>query len=89
MEVEIEGENLHENGPKQNMLMDYSDISKIVKPIVEEFLDHRFLNETLNSPSPTSEFIAKWMYDMLKPFLPRLVTVIIKETCTSACRYQP
>lgn len=75
------------SGCKKGMLIDYGDISAAFKPIVDEYLDHWHLNDTLRTDSPTSEFIAKWIYDKLKPVLPMLVAVRIEETCTSAAEY--
>lgn len=85
--VICKGEELHKNGPKEGMLIDYGDISNVVKPIVEAYLDHWDLNETLKTEMPTSEYVARWMYDTLKGLLPNLYAVVIEETCTSRCEY--
>jgi len=77
----------YKTGPKENMLVDYADIKKAVAPLVEEYLDHHHLNETLQSDMPTSEYVAKWLFDKLKPTLPTLESICIKETCTSECEY--
>lgn len=68
--------------PKQNMIMDFGDISAIVKPLLTVFLDHKYLNETLQTDSPTAEFIAKFCFDNLKDRIPNrmLKQVRIKET---------
>lgn len=78
---------IEEAGPKTGMLIDYSVISAAVDPIVETYLDHYHLNDTLGL-YPTSEVIAKWLYMKLKPKLPLLAAVIIEETCTSRCEYR-
>lgn len=87
--VVVDGDTLFTDGPKAGMLIDYYDLSVAVNPIVEEYLDHHDLNQTLDLKNPTSELIAKWLFDKLKPRLPMLVAVIINETCTSACEYRP
>ncbi len=73
--------------PKTNMLFDYGDISEIVKPFVEEKLDHHFLNETLKTDSPTSEYVASYCFDyFFQTFWEKgvfLKEVRISETCTS------
>jgi len=74
-------------GPNKNMLLDFSDISKAVRPMIEAYFDHKHLNDTLCTDSPTSEYIARWVYEYLKPNLAGLNAVIIKETETSGCRY--
>jgi 6-pyruvoyltetrahydropterin/6-carboxytetrahydropterin synthase len=67
-------------------LMDYGDIKAATTPI-ESALDHRCLNEIAGLENPTSEMIAKWIWDRLKPTLPQLALVVVHETCTSRCEY--
>ena len=88
MRVVVEGTLLQMNGPKQGMLTDYAELSAIVKPVVEKYLDHHYLNETLKMESPTSEMIASWLFHLLKPAIPMLAAVEIDETCTSSCRFE-
>lgn len=76
-------------GPKTGMLVDYGDLSAAIRPILEDYLDHHHLNQTTGLENPTSELLAKWLYDKLKPDLPWLVAVVIEETCTSAAEYRP
>ena len=83
----VQGESLTESGSNTGMVMDYADIKKVFKPILEGYLDHHYLNETLEIENPTSEAIAKWIYDRVKPKLPTLVAVQVNETCTSRCFY--
>lgn len=81
------GETLAGAGPKQGMLVDYGTIGALIKPLVEQYLDHHHLNESLGLESPTSEVIAAWVYDELKPSLSSLSSVVIEETCTSRCEF--
>lgn len=86
--VEVQSSSLVTEGPKSGMVMDYSDLSAFVAPLVENYLDHHYLNETLNLPAPTSEAVARWVFEYLRPLLgPMLFTVVIEETCTARCRY--
>ena len=71
------------------MLQDFSDVKKVLTPLVNGWLDHHYLNDTLPLENPTSEEVARWIYDHLKPHLPLLVAVEIEETCTSSCCYRP
>lgn len=73
--------------PKLGWLMDYADISEVFKPIWEQ-LDHRYLNEVPGLENPTSENIAIWIWNQLKPVLPPLVEVVVAETCTARCVYR-
>ncbi len=68
------------------LVMDFGEIKDIAKPVVEE-LDHQFLNEIQGLDNPSSEVLAKWFYDRLKPKLSPLSQIIISETCTSECHY--
>ncbi len=87
--VVLEGKELIQQGPKAGMLYDYGEISKILKPLVDQFLDHQHLNETLDTDRPTSEFVAQWVYIYLETLLrPLLVAVEIQETCTSGAEYR-
>lgn len=86
-EIMVEGMELGKFGPKANMVMDFGDMKASLKPLVEKYLDHWHLNDTLKTNMPTSEFVAQWIYDYLKPAIPDLVTVTIEETCTSRCEY--
>ena len=67
--------------------MDYAEVSKAFKPIWEQ-LDHRYLNDVKGLENPTSENIAKWIWDHLKPGLPLLEQITVAETCNSACIYR-
>jgi len=40
---------------KGGMVMDFGDISEIVRPMIDEFFEHRWLNETLQMQDPTAE----------------------------------
>jgi len=80
--VKIEGE----IEPVQGWVMDFADISKAFQPIFNE-LDHHYLNEIAGLENPTSENLARWIWRKLKPDLPSLFSVQIKETCTSGCIY--
>ncbi|MDB5174669.1 MAG: 6-carboxy-5,6,7,8-tetrahydropterin synthase [Massilia sp.] len=81
-EVLVEGE----VDPAQGYLIDFADIKKAAEPLVRR-LDHYYLNEIEGLANPTSENLAKWIFDRLKPSLPLLKSVIVHETCTSTCEY--
>jgi 6-pyruvoyltetrahydropterin/6-carboxytetrahydropterin synthase len=73
--------------PARGYLIDYGDIKNAAEPIVRR-LDHYYLNQIEGLENPTSEVLARWIWDRLKPALPMLVKVIVHETCTSTCEYQ-
>jgi len=68
-------------------VMDYADIAESVRPIWEK-LDHSYLNEIPGLENPTSENIALWIWDRLKPRLPLLTEIVVAETCTARCIYR-
>lgn len=85
--VNVRSNFLIADGPKKNMVVDFDDISHQVKPLIKSHLDHRWLNDTLESDSPTAEFIAQWIYRYLKPKIPNLYSIAIYETATSKAIY--
>ena len=76
-----------ESDPKLGWVMDYADISAAFKPLWEQ-LDHRYLNEVRGLENPTSENVAVWIWERLKPALPQLTEVVVAETCTARCVYR-
>lgn len=73
--------------PYTGWIIDYSEIKKAFQPIYDR-LDHYYLNDIAGLENPTSERLAKWIWDQLKPNLASLSQIMIKETCTAACIYQ-
>jgi 6-pyruvoyltetrahydropterin/6-carboxytetrahydropterin synthase len=78
---------VHVNGPvgsKSGWVLDFGDIKRAFQPL-HEVLDHHFLNEVPGLENPTSENIARWVWSKLRPNLPGLSSVVIRETCTTGC----
>lgn len=73
--------------PHTGWVMDFADIKQVFKPIYDQ-LDHYYLNDIPGLENPTSENLAVWIWEKLKPALPGLSTVEIRETCTSGCIYK-
>jgi 6-pyruvoyltetrahydropterin/6-carboxytetrahydropterin synthase len=67
-------------------VMDFADLKRAVDPIVRQ-LDHYLLNEIPGLENPTSELVAIWIWDRLRPSLPQLYRITLEETCTSRCHY--
>jgi 6-pyruvoyltetrahydropterin/6-carboxytetrahydropterin synthase len=72
---------------QRGYLIDYGDVKQACRPIREQ-LDHQHLNEIEGLANPTSENLAHWIWQRLKPKLPMLTAIIIHETCTSRCEYR-
>jgi len=86
--VTLRNDVLISSGPKKNMVLDFFDISDIVKPMIEKYLDHKWLNDTLESDSPTAEYIAKWIFDHLDSKIEGLYSISLFETETSKVIYR-
>lgn len=74
-------------GETSGWLMDFADIRSAFAP-VHQALDHRLLNDVEGLENPTSENLARWIWQRLKPNLPELSRVVVRETCTSGCIYE-
>ena len=51
-------------------------------------LDHRYLNEVPGLENPTSETLARWIWERVAPRLPSLCRVTVFETCDARCEYE-
>ena len=74
-------------GDSTGWVMDFADLKDACRPIHAQ-LDHRYLNDIEGLENPTSEHIARWIWQRLAPTLPGLSAVAVRETCTSGCRYR-
>lgn len=83
LDVVVEGE----CDSKLGWVMDYADIKKAFQPYWDQ-LDHYYLNEIEGLENPTSENVAKWIWDKLQPKLPLLTEVVVAETCTARAVYR-
>lgn len=72
--------------PKIGWVQDYHEINTIMKPILDQ-LDHRVLNDVPGLENPTSEILARWLYQQALRHLPLLKTVTVMETPTTECSY--
>jgi 6-pyruvoyltetrahydropterin/6-carboxytetrahydropterin synthase len=68
-------------------VMDFADLKSAFQPVFER-LDHYCLNDIAGLENPTSENLARWIWNEMKPRVPPLSKVVIHETCTSGCVYQ-
>jgi 6-pyruvoyltetrahydropterin/6-carboxytetrahydropterin synthase len=82
VEIMVEGE----VGEASGWVMDFGDVKAAFEPL-RDALDHRYLNDVSGLENPTSENIAIWIWQRLKPSLPMLVKIVVHETCTSGCHY--
>ena len=81
-EVTLEGE----VDPERGYLMDFGELKRHLAPL-EADLDHANLNELPGLQHPTTELLAKYIYDRLKPSLPLLRSVRLHETAQNSAEY--
>ena len=80
---------LHVSGdvdPNFGWVMDFAALKAAFLPFYDR-LDHHCLNDVEGLENPTSERLAEWIWERLKPEVPLLSAVVVHETCTSGCRY--
>lgn len=82
VEIHVRGE----VGERSGWVIDFADITEAWQPL-HAVLDHHFLNEVEGLENPTSEHIARWIWRRIRPALPGLARVVVRETCTSGCTY--
>ena len=82
VKVEVEGP----IGADTGWVMDFSKIGDAFNPILDR-LDHYYLNDIPGLENPTSEVLARWIWNELHPQLAELSSIEIRETCTSGCIY--
>ncbi len=68
-------------------IRDFADLTCAMQPVLDE-LDHYYLNEIEGLDNPTSEVLARWIWNRVLPALPELSQVVVRETCTSGCVYR-
>lgn len=80
---------VHVSGPVEatsGMVMDFADIKAAFAPLSER-LDHHYLNEVEGLDNPTSENVARWIWNRLRCQIP-LSCIVVRETCTSGVSYR-
>ena len=81
--VHLRAETLDQYG----FVKDYKAL-KIVKEFIDSTLDHRHLNNVIPT-HPTSENIARFIYERFKLEIPELYAVEVSETPKTSCIYEP
>jgi 6-pyruvoyltetrahydropterin/6-carboxytetrahydropterin synthase len=73
--------------PLSGMVVDFADIKAAFKPL-HDCLDHYYLNEVSGLENPTSENVARWIWDRLRCSQLPVSRVVVRETCTSGASYE-
>ena len=85
LEVTIAGP-LRQGGPDRGMVMDFGDLSRIVKAEVLARVDHRSLNDIVENP--TCERVLEWIAATLAPHLPQFDELVLWETQTACAVFR-
>ncbi|MBK5970733.1 MULTISPECIES: 6-carboxytetrahydropterin synthase [Thiorhodovibrio] len=70
----------------QDMGIDFDALAALWAPCQEQ-LHYACLNDLPGLENPTSELIAQWLWQRLKPDLPTLSWVTVYETATAGCHF--
>jgi len=75
---------------KSNILIDYKVLKKNLKSVLD-ILDHKDINELpeFKGISPSSEILAKFIFEKMQEKIPQISKVSIWETSTSCASYFP
>ena len=73
--------------PHTGWVMDFGELAKAAEPVFR-LLDHRTLNDVPGLENSTSELLAKFLWDRLRPVLRGLSAVTVWESDTSRCVYR-
>jgi 6-pyruvoyltetrahydropterin/6-carboxytetrahydropterin synthase len=73
--------------PHAGWVMDFARISSIVRPLIDQ-LDHHDLGQIPGLANSTSELLAQWLWQRIKPELPELSAVAVCESETAKCVYR-
>jgi len=80
---------LHIAGPvgdDSGWVLDFAEIKRAFEPLFQQ-LDHHCLNDIDGLENPTSENLARWIWQRMVSNLPGLSAIVVQETCTAGCRY--
>ena len=73
---------------KSNILIDYKVLKKQLKSVLD-LLDHKDINELpdFKGISPSSETLARYIYNKMKEQIPQISKISVWETSTSCASY--
>jgi 6-pyruvoyltetrahydropterin/6-carboxytetrahydropterin synthase len=73
--------------PHVGWVVDFADIKEAFQPLHDQ-LDHRYLNDIAGLENPTSENLAIWIWQRLRPDLEGLSKIVVRETCEVGCVHE-
>lgn len=73
--------------PHTGWFIDFAELHDAWRPL-HDVLDHHYLNEVPGLENPTSEVLAKWIWEKLGANIAGLDQVTVFETCDARCEYR-
>ena len=73
--------------PATGWVFDFSEIDRAMKPLRDR-IDHHYLNDIEGLDNPTSEVLVTWIWNHLKPALPGLTQLTLRENDVSRVIYR-
>jgi len=73
--------------PATGWVVDFGEIEAAFAPLYDR-LDHHHLNEVEGLENPTSEVLVQWIWERLKPALPALSALSLRENDVSRVVYR-
>lgn len=84
----VEGDALvSDGGSRDGMLIDTAEMAAIMLAVVQEKLDHYYLNEVPGLENPTTEIVADCILQRIR--IPGLVSVVLEEGFRSRAEVRP
>ena len=74
---------------EKQWVADYYDIDSAYEKRVDSLIDHNYLNDVPGLEIPTTEVLARWVFERLAKHLPGLVEVTVGEENDTRCSYRP
>lgn len=69
--------------PEMGWVLDFGDVKAAFQRLVDQWLDHRTLNDIPGLYNPTAENLCWFLFDALSPTLQQLARIEVWETPTS------
>lgn len=73
--------------PETGWFIDFGVLTELWQPI-HDTLDHHYMNDVPGLENPTSEVLARWLWERLKPQLGSLERITVWETSNARCEYE-
>lgn len=93
-EVEVRRKEQPEKTDDYGMVIDFSSLKECIMIVVDNFFDHKYLNDTVDSLFPTAETLCVFMYTAIqfeldiRNFNVDIIRIRVWETSTSYAEYK-